>query len=98
MLAKLRAIKWANNYRWKDETYNGITISVGTPTDTSEKIGACSIVDHAVVLATSRALTHEIIHADQGRAPRPVNTSDDKATTRGSRSDRLGHVSAHCHC
>ncbi len=92
MLAKLRASKWAKNYRWKDETYNGITISVGTPTDTSGKTGAYSIVDHVVVLATSSALIHEIIDTDQGRAPRLVDSSDYKATLAGLPSDRLGLV------
>jgi hypothetical protein len=92
MLAKLRASKWAKNYRWKDETYNGITISVGTPTDTSGKTGAYSIVDHVVVLATSSALIHEIIDTDQGRAPRLVDSSDYTATLAGLPSDRLGLV------
>jgi hypothetical protein len=92
MLAKLRASKWGKNYRWKDETYNGITISVGTPTDTSGKTGAYSIVDHVVVLATSSALIHEIIDTDQGRAPRLVDSSDYKATLAGLPSDRLGLV------
>jgi hypothetical protein len=92
MLAKLRAGKWAKNYRWTDETYNGITISVGTPTDTSGKTGAYSVVDHVVVLATSSALIHEIIDTDQGRAPRLVDSSDYKATLAGLPSDRLGLV------
>ncbi|HKV31056.1 MAG TPA: DUF3352 domain-containing protein [Candidatus Dormibacteraeota bacterium] len=92
MLAKLRGSQWAKNYRWKDETYNGITISVGTPTDTSGKTGAYSIVDHVVVLATSSALIHEIIDTDQGRAPRLVDSSDYKATLAGLPSDRLGFV------
>src|SRR5260370_15215440 len=92
MLAKLRASKWANNYRWKDETYNGMRISVGTATDTSGKIGAYSIVEHVVVLATSSVLIHEIIDADQGRAPRLVDSSDYKATLAGLPSDRLGLV------
>src|ERR1700674_891402 len=92
MLAKLRASKWAKNYRWKDETYNGITISVGTPTDTSGKTGAYSIVDHVVVLATSSALIHEIIDTDQGRAPRLVDSSDYTETLAGLPSDRLGLV------
>jgi len=91
-LAKLRASTWAKNYRWKDETYNGITISVGTPTDTSGKTGAYSIVDHVVVLATSSALIHEIIDTDQGRAPRLVDSSDYTATLAGLPSDRLGLV------
>jgi hypothetical protein len=92
MLVKLRASKWAKNYQWKDETYNGITISVGTPTDTSGKTGAYTIVDHVVVLATSSALIHEIIDTDQGRAPRLVDSSDYKATLAALPADRLGLV------
>jgi Protein of unknown function (DUF3352) len=92
MLAKLRVSKWAKNYQWKDETYNGITISVGTPTDTSGKTGAYTIVDHVVVLATSSALIHEIIDTDQGRASRLVDSSDYKATLAGLPADRLGLV------
>jgi hypothetical protein len=92
MLAKLRASTWAKNYRWKDETYNGIVISVGTPTDTSGKTAAYSIVDHVVVLATSSALIHEIIDTDQGRAPRLVDSGDYQATLAGLPADRLGLV------
>ena len=90
MLAKLRASKYGQKLQWKDETYNGITISVGTPTETFEKTGAYSIVDHVVVFANSSALIHEIIDTDQGRAPRLVDSSDYRATLAGLPSDRLG--------
>src|ERR1700681_1794244 len=93
MLAKLRASKWAKDYQWKDETYSGITISVGTPKgSTSGKAGAYTIVDHVVVFATSCALVHEIIDTDQGRAARLVDSSDYKATLAGLPSDRIGVV------
>jgi len=93
MLAKLRASKWAKDYQWKDETYSGITISVGTPKgSTSGKAGVYTIVDHVVVLASSSALIHEIIDADQGRAPRLAESSDYKATLAGLPSDRIGVV------
>ena len=90
MLARLRASKYGKKLQWKDETYSGITISVGTPTNTSEKAAAYSYVDHVVVFATSSAEIHEIIDADQGRAPRLVDSSDYKATLAGLPSDRLG--------
>jgi hypothetical protein len=90
MLAKLRASKYGKKFQWKDETYSGITISVGTPTETSEKPAAYSLVDHVVVFATSSAMIHEIIDTDQGRAPRLVDASDYKATLAGLPSDRLG--------
>ena len=91
-LAKLRASTWGKKFRWKDETYNGITISVGTPTAASEKANAYSYVDHVVVIATSAAMIHEIIDAEQGRAPRLVDSSDYKATLAGLPSDRIGFV------
>src|ERR1700694_4778245 len=90
MLAKLRASKWAKDYQWKDEAYSGITISVGTPKgSTSGKAGVYTIVDHVVVLASSSALIHEIIDADQGRAARLVDSSDYKATLAGLPSGRI---------
>jgi hypothetical protein len=92
MLAKLRASKYGKKLQWKDETYSGITISVGTPTDTSAKTAAYSLVDHVVVLANSSAQIHEIIDTDQGRAPRLVDSSDFKATLAGLPSDRLGYL------
>src|SRR6267143_2354498 len=92
MLAKLRASKYGAKFQWKDETYNGITISVGTPTDKSEKAAAYSYVDHVVVFATSSSQIHEIIDTDQGRAPRLVDSSDYRATLAGLPSDRLGYL------
>src|SRR6267378_4537655 len=61
MLAKLRASKYGAKFQWKDETYNGITISVGAPTDKAAQTAAYSLVDHVVVLATTSAQMHEII-------------------------------------
>lgn len=92
MLAKLRASKYGKKFQWKDETYSGIAISIGTPTETSEKAAAYSYVDHVVLFATSSALIHEIIDTDQGRAARLVDSSDYKATLAGLPSDRLGAV------
>lgn len=92
MLAKLRSGKYGAKFQWKDETYNGITISVGTPTVSSEKAVAYSYVDHVVVFATTSAQIHDIIDADQGRAPRLVDSSDYKATLAGLPSDRLGYL------
>jgi len=92
MLAKLRAGKYGTKYTWKDETYNGITISVGTPTDKSQTTAAYSLVDHVVVFATTGAQIHEIIDTDQGRASRLVDSSDFKATLADLPSDRLGYL------
>src|SRR6266581_4508183 len=80
MLAKLRASKYGTKFQWKDETYNGITISVGTPTDKSAQTAAYSLVDHVVVFATTSVQIHDIIDTDQGRAAKLIDSSDFKAT------------------
>jgi uncharacterized protein DUF3352 len=92
LLAKLRASTYGKKFAWKDETYNGFTISVGTPTNSSDKVTAYAYVDHVVVIATSSAVIHEIIDTDQGRAARLVDSSDYKATLAGLPSDRVGFV------
>src|SRR5256714_3456275 len=92
MLAKLRASAWGKKFQWKDETYNGFAISIATPTDKSQKTLAYSFVDHVVVVATSSAMIHEIIDAEQGRATRLVDSNDYKATLAALPSDRLGYV------
>jgi hypothetical protein len=89
-LAKLRNGTIGKKYTWKDETYNGISISSGTPTVTSEKPTAYSYVDHVVVIASSSAIIHEIIDTDQGRSARLVDSSDFKATMTLLPSDRVG--------
>jgi hypothetical protein len=91
-LAKLRASNWGKKFQWKDETYNGFPISVGTPTVTTETANAYSYIDHVVVIASSSAMIHEIIDTEQGRAPRLVDSSDYKATLAGLPSDRVGFV------
>src|SRR6266576_5024286 len=92
MLAKLRASAWGKKFQWKDETYNGLAISIATPTDKSQKALAYSFVGHVVVVATSSAMIHEIIDAEQGRAARLVDSNDYKATLAALPSDRLGYV------
>src|SRR5256885_10982993 len=92
MLAKVRASTWGKKFQWKDETYNGFAISIATPTDKSQKALAYSFVDHVVVVATSSAMIHEIIDAEQGRAARLVDSNDYKATLAALPSDRLGYV------
>lgn len=89
-LAKLRSGTAGRKYSWKDETYNGISIASGTPTVTSEKAVAYSLVDHVVVAASSAAMIHEIIDTDQGRSARLVDSADFKATMKLLPSDRVG--------
>src|SRR2546425_1572982 len=91
MLAKLRASAWGKKFQWKDETYNGFTISIATPTVKSEKALAYSFVDHVVVVATSSSMIHEIIDTEQGRGSRLADSTDYKATL-ALPSDRLGYV------
>ena len=92
MLAKLRASAWGQKFQWKDETYNGFTISIATPTVKSEKALAYSFVDHVVVVATSSSMIHEIIDTEQGRGSRLADSTDYKATLAALPSDRLGYV------
>jgi uncharacterized protein DUF3352 len=89
-LAKFRSGTVGKKYRWRDETYNGISIASGTPTQTSAKPVAYSYVDHVVVAASSAAVIHEIIDTDQGRTARLVDSSDFKATMTLLPSDRVG--------
>ena len=90
LLAKLRGGSFGKKYTWRDETYNGISISSGTPTVTSQKPVAYSFVDHTIVAASSAAMIHEIIDTDQGRGARLVDSADFKATMKLLPSDRLG--------
>src|SRR6184192_516329 len=97
-LTKLRAGSQGKKYVWRDTTYGGITITVGSPTISTKpttgslKAGAYAIVDHVVVIASSEALIHEIIDADQGRSARLVDSADYKATLAKLPSDRLALV------
>ncbi|HEY9289523.1 MAG TPA: DUF3352 domain-containing protein [Candidatus Dormibacteraeota bacterium] len=91
-LAKLRAGKWGSGYQWQDQTYNGISIAVGTPKSASQQAGAYAIVDHVVVIATSAGVIDEIIDADQGRVARLADSAAYKATLSGLPSDRLGSL------
>jgi hypothetical protein len=89
-LAKLRSGKLGSTYRWSDQTYNGIQISVGAPKSAGQQAGAYAIVDHVVVFGSSAAAIDEIIDADQGRTARLVDSAAFKATLNGLPSDRLG--------
>src|SRR5437867_7033426 len=97
-LTKLRGGSQGKKYLWHDTTYGGLTITVGAPststkpTSGSLKAGAYAIVDHIVVIASSEALIHEIIDADQGRSARLVDSADYKATLAKLPSDRLALV------
>jgi hypothetical protein len=91
-LAKLRAGKWGSTYQWRDQTYNGIAVSVGTAKSAGQQPGAYAIVDHVVVIATSAGVIDEIIDADQGRVARLADSAAYKATLSSLPSDRLGSL------
>src|SRR2546430_14174034 len=97
-LTKLRAGSQGKKYVWRDTTYGGITITVGSPTISTKpttgslKAGAYAIVDHVVVIASSEAVIREVIDADQGRSARLVESADYKATLAKVPSDRLALV------
>jgi Protein of unknown function (DUF3352) len=93
-LTKLRTSSQGQKYAWHDTSYGGITITVGAPSGSSTakpalKAGAYALIDHVVVIATSEALMHEIIDADQGRSGRLVDAANYKATLAKVPSDRL---------
>ena len=90
MLSKLRTGTWGRKQTWKDQTYAGIIISVGTPLPGgSKEPTAYAYVDHAVVLANTDALIREIIDTDQNKHVRLVDTAAYKATLSQLPSDRL---------
>lgn len=91
-LAKLRTGKWGTSYQWRDQTYNGISIAVGTPKTAGQQSGAYAIVDHVVVIATSAGVIDEIIDADQGRVARLADSAAYKSTLSSLPSDRLGSL------
>lgn len=91
-LAKLRTGKWGTSYQWRDQTYNGISIAVGTPKTAGQQSGAFAIVDHVVVIATSAGVIDEIIDADQGRVARLADSAAYKSTLSSLPSDRLGSL------
>ena len=89
-LAKLRTGKWGRKQTWKDQTYAGITISLGTPLPGgSKEPTAYAYVDHAVVFANTDAVIREIIDTDQGKHARLVDSAAYKATVSQLPADRL---------
>jgi hypothetical protein len=91
-LTKLQTGKYGKDYKWSTKTYDGVTITVGSPTSASGKPGAYALVDHVVIIASSEDLIHQIIDTDRGRSARLVDSSDYKATFAKLPSDRLALV------
>jgi uncharacterized protein DUF3352 len=92
MLAKLRSGKWGSTYQWRDQSYNGFTISIGTPKSGGQQGGAYAYVDHVVVVASSATMIDQIIDTEKGRAARLVDSADYKATLSGLPSDRVAYA------
>lgn len=88
-LAKLRSGKLGSQLSWQDQSYNGVTIAVGTPKNSVAKAAAYAYVDHVAVLASSATEIRAIIDADQGRAARLVDQAGYKATVADLPSDRV---------
>jgi uncharacterized protein DUF3352 len=80
-LAKARATVTGRTYTWTDETYAGVTISVGTPPSgrSASKAVVYAYLDHTVVMGDSEAFIRSVIDAEQGRVPRLVDSADYKA-------------------
>ena len=91
-LTKLQTGTYGKNDRWQTRSYDGVTITVGTPNAQSGQPGAYAVVDHVVVIATSEDFIHQIIDTDRGRAARLIDSSDYKATFAKLPSDRLALV------
>ncbi len=91
-LSKLRTVGAGKTMQWRDETYSGFTISVGTPSHSTDKPAAYSYVNHIALIATSSATIMEAIDTMQGRAARLIDSSNYKTTVAGLPSDRLGLV------
>ncbi|MEO6796528.1 MAG: DUF3352 domain-containing protein [Candidatus Dormibacter sp.] len=89
-LAKLRTLAPGKTMQWQDETYGGLTISVGTPSQSTGKPAAYTYVNHVAVMATSRAMVKEAIDTAQGRTPRLIDSPAYKATIGSLPSDRVG--------
>ncbi|GAC1478179.1 MAG: hypothetical protein PVSMB9_00370 [Candidatus Dormibacteria bacterium] len=89
-LAKLRSVGVGKTMQWREEAYGGFTISVGTPSRTTDKAAAYSYVNHVAVIASSSAMIREVIDTEQGRAARLVESANYKATMSGLPGDRVG--------
>jgi uncharacterized protein DUF3352 len=92
MLAKLRAGKWGSDYQWRDQTYDGFTISTGTPKAGELQGGAYAYVDHVALIASSAAVIDGIIDTEKGRTPRLVDSANYKATLSSLPSDRVAFL------
>lgn len=77
------------DYTWSERSYDGITVTVGTPKSAGVQPIAYAIVDHVVVATNDEGFLHEIIDTEHGRAARLVDTAQYKATLAKLPSDHI---------
>lgn len=87
-LSKLRNSDQGKAMHWSDSTYQGQTISVGSPGDGSEP-AVYAYVDHTVMLANNEAIVRDAIDADRGAKGRLADSSEYKAMLSLLPSDHL---------
>lgn len=70
----------AQDYTWSDRSYDGVTITVGTPKAAGVEPIVYALFDHVVVVTNDEGFMHEVIDTEHGRAARLVDTAQYKAT------------------
>jgi hypothetical protein len=92
-LAKLRSGDEGKKYTWKDETYQGVTISVGTPKATQgAEPTIYAYTDRTMIFSSSVAYVHDVIDAGKGKKGRVVDSAAFKATMSKLPAERLGFI------
>ncbi|HYM49279.1 MAG TPA: DUF3352 domain-containing protein [Candidatus Limnocylindrales bacterium] len=85
-LAKVRSSVPGKKLTWSTETYQGVTLSVGTNAGATT---VYALVDHTAVLADSDGIVRDIIDTDTGKRATLQSTADYIATVALLPSDRL---------
>lgn len=89
-LGRLRTGSVGQPMAWSEESYQGIPISVGTPSGNAIKEPLVyAVVDHTVVLASSEPLVRAIIDADAGKRPRLIDSPDFRTALGRVPADKL---------
>jgi hypothetical protein len=93
LLGKLRKGEAGSKLSWTDKTYQGVTVSVGTPPDRESPVPfVYAYTDRTVILSNSADYVHDVIDAGKGRKRRAADTPNYKATMGRMPSERLGFV------
>ena len=89
-LSRFRKNEESKGLSWKDDGYQGVTISVGTSSaDTSAEPQVYAYFDRTVIIGNSEALVRELVDTDQGKKPRLVDSAGYKSITAILPSDNL---------